>query len=215
MKNIVIVWITTILFLIFGVAFFLPNISLPYKTGYPILILTLGLSFFEERKMILIMLALFLSFIGDTTGAMHYFIFQMLFFALAHIFYIVYFLSDGSSLSLKNLFYILIPISLLAFLFIAILPSVNNPIERIGVTLYGVIISTMLGSVFLYKGKFHTGYIIAAMLFVFSDSIIAWNRFVSIIPYSKYIIMTTYYIAQYLFFYLTVKQRNQLKEKIS
>ncbi|MDQ6597861.1 lysoplasmalogenase family protein [Bacillus salipaludis] len=40
--------------------------------------------------------------------------------------------------------------------------------------------------------------IIGSILFVLSDSILSWNLFVSEIPYSDILIMTTYYTAQFL-----------------
>jgi uncharacterized membrane protein YhhN len=38
------------------------------------------------------------------------------------------------------------------------------------------------------------------VLFVFSDFILAWNKFVEPIEHSRILIMTTYYLAQYLLF---------------
>ncbi len=42
--------------------------------------------------------------------------------------------------------------------------------------------------------------LLGAMLFVISDAIIAINMFILPVPYQAYLIMTTYYLAQYLLF---------------
>ena len=44
-----------------------------------------------------------------------------------------------------------------------------------------------------------------ALLFVFSDAVIAWNRFIGPVPARTWIVMTTYYLAQYLFFRFAFK----------
>ncbi|MGN1212117.1 MAG: lysoplasmalogenase family protein, partial [Candidatus Cryptobacteroides sp.] len=43
-------------------------------------------------------------------------------------------------------------------------------------------------------------YAVAAVLFVFSDMVIAWNSFISPVPNERYVIMVTYYLAQLLFY---------------
>jgi uncharacterized membrane protein YhhN len=43
-------------------------------------------------------------------------------------------------------------------------------------------------------------YALGAVLFVFSDFILAWNKFVDPIQHSGLLIMTTYYLGQYLLF---------------
>lgn len=45
----------------------------------------------------------------------------------------------------------------------------------------------------------------AALLFVFSDGVIAWSRFIGAVPGRTYVVMVPYYLAQCLFFCFTVK----------
>mgnify|MGYP002752179239 CR=1 FL=1 len=49
------------------------------------------------------------------------------------------------------------------------------------------------------------GFRCAALLFVFSDAVIAWNRFIGPVPARTWIVMITYYLAQYLFFRFAFK----------
>lgn len=96
-------------------------------------------------------------------------------------------------------------IPLLLFLFIAIVPNAPVPAERIGVAVYGVVIAGMLYSVLQYDGPCAAGFRCAALLFVFSDAAIAWNRFIGPVPARTYVIMVTYYLAQYLFYRFTLE----------
>lgn len=63
------------------------------------------------------------------------------------------------------------------------------------VLMYIVIISQMSWTGFL---SHNIWVIIGSILFVLSDSILSWNMFVSEIPHSDILIMTTYYIEQFL-----------------
>lgn len=85
------------------------------------------------------------------------------------------------------------------FLFAGIVPRVASSVERTGVALYGTVIAAMLLSVLFYRGRYAPGFRVAALLFVFSDATIAWNKFVEPLPDATLRIMSTYYAAQYLF----------------
>ena len=65
--------------------------------------------------------------------------------------------------------------------------------------IYGVLIYSMGFTSLIQNRKFSMFYAIAAMLFIFSDSCIAYNRFVEHIPNATMWIMTTYYAAQGIF----------------
>ena len=43
-------------------------------------------------------------------------------------------------------------------------------------------------------------YALGAVLFVFSDFILAWNKFVEPIPYRNYLVLGSYFLAQWLLF---------------
>lgn len=93
---------------------------------------------------------------------------------------------------------------LLSFLFAFIVPEVSDPVERAGVGIYGLVVAAMLYDVLQYRGVYAAWFWAAALLFVFSDAVIAWNRFVAPVPGRTYVVMSTYYLAQYLFFRFAV-----------
>ena len=63
----------------------------------------------------------------------------------------------------------------------------------------------MLYSALQYRGAYAAWFRLAALLFVFSDSVIAWGRFVAPIPCRTCVVMITYYAAQYLFYLFAVR----------
>lgn len=142
--------------------------------------------------------ALFLSAIGDYQGSEHNFILQVLFFALAHIFYIVDFLPKRN-LSNRNKYVASIPyIYAVAFL-ILLISHMNHAVEMVAVVIYALIIATMGASALVMEIKHKWWYVIAAVLFIFSDSVIVYNKYIEHIPNASLWIMTTYYAAQGLF----------------
>ena len=98
----------------------------------------------------------------------------MLFFALAHGAYIRYFLCAGGLPARPAAW--LLPAALLALLFAGVVPRVLDPAERIGVAVYGAVIAGMLYTVLRYRGAYAAWFRFAALLFVFSDGVIAWSR---------------------------------------
>lgn len=150
--------------------------------------------------------ALFLSAIGDYQGSEHNFILQVLFFALAHIFYIVDFLPKRN-LSKRNKYVASIPyIYAVAFL-ILLISHMNHAVEMVAVVIYALIIATMGASALVMEIKHKWWYVIAAVLFIFSDSVIVYNKYIEHIPNASLWIMTTYYAAQGLFATLCLLRR--------
>ena len=78
-----------------------------------------------------------------------------------------------------------------------ILPGAPAGIERIGASCYAVLICIMLTLGLLQRSSL---YALGAVLFVFSDFILAWNRFVEPVPYRNYLVLGTYFLAQWLLF---------------
>lgn len=74
-----------------------------------------------------------------------------------------------------------------------------------GVAVYGLVIAGMLYSALQYRGAYAAWFRLAALLFVFSDSVIAWGRFVAPVPCRTCVVMITYYAAQYLFYLFAVR----------
>ena len=152
--------------------------------------------------------ALFLSAIGDYQGSEHNFILQVLFFALAHIFYIVDFLPKRN-LSNRNKYVASIPyIYAVAFL-ILLISHMNHAVEMVAVVIYALIIATMGASALVMEIKHKWWDVIAAVLFIFSDSVIVYNKYIEHIPNASLWIMTTYYAAQGLFATLCLLRRKE------
>ena len=195
--------LTTLLFAAGAVVFFTEAATLPYKVAYPVLLLGLSTLLLRRKELYPIGLAFLLSAAGDVMGARHWFIPQMGFFALAHAAYICWFLPRARRAPRIGSLAVVIP--LLAFLFIAIVPNAPFPAESIGVAVYGLVIAGMLYSALQYDGACAAGFRCAALLFVFSDAVIAWNRFIGPVSARTYVIMVTYYLAQYLFFRFAIR----------
>ena len=190
---------TTLFFVAGAVLFFTKAAALPYKVAWPVLLLSLA-TFLSRRRELL---PFGFSAAGDAVGARGLFIPQMAFFALAHVAYVCWFLPRARHRLRAVSLAVTVP--LLVFLFAAIVPEAPFPAERIGVAVYGLVIAAMLYSALQYDGACAAGFRCAALLFVFSDAVIAWNRFIGPVPARTWIVMTTYYLAQYLFFRFAFK----------
>lgn len=188
---------TTLFFVAGAVLFFTKAAALPYKVAWPVLLLSLATFLSRRRELLPFGFAFLFSAAGDAVGARGLFIPQMAFFALAHAAYVCWFLPRARRR--------LRAVSLAVFLFAAIVPEAPFPAERIGVAVYGLVIAAMLYSALQYDGACAAGFRCAALLFVFSDAVIAWNRFIGPVPARTWIVMITYYLAQYLFFRFAFK----------
>lgn len=194
---------TTLFFVAGAVLFFTKAAALPYKVAWPVLLLSLATFLSRRRELLPFGFAFQFSAAGDAVGARGLFIPQMAFFALAHVAYVCWFLPRARRRLRAVSLAVTVP--LLVFLFAAIVPEAPFPAERIGVAVYGLVIAAMLYSALQYDGACAAGFRCAALLFVFSDAVIAWNRFIGPVPARTWVIMTTYYLAQYLFFRFAVK----------
>lgn len=164
----------------------------------PTLFATVATALNFKRGGWLIPLALLASSAGDWAGAMGEFIFQIAFFAVAHIFYIADF-APKCKFTLKRIV-ALVLFSAIVLPFLGyVLMHIGDRVEMIAVAIYGVLIYSMGFTALIQNRKFSILYAIAAMLFIFSDSCIAYNRFVEHIPNATMWIMTTYYAAQGIF----------------
>lgn len=153
-------------------------------------------------------LALLASTAGDWAGAMGEFIFQIAFFAVAHIFYIADF-APKCKFSVKRIV-ALVLFSAIVLPFLGyVLMHIGNRVEMIAVAIYGVLIYSMGFTALIQNRRFSMFYAIAAMLFIFSDSCIAYSRFVGHIPNVTMWIMTTYYAAQGIFCTLHLSRKEK------
>ena len=164
----------------------------------PTLFATVATALNFRRGGWLIPLALLASSAGDWAGAMGEFIFQIAFFAVAHIFYIADF-APKCKFSIKRIVALVIFSAIVLPFLGYVLMHIGDRVEMIAVAIYGVLIYSMGFTALIQNRKFSMFYAIAAMLFIFSDSCIAYNRFVDHIPNATMWIMTTYYAAQGIF----------------
>jgi uncharacterized membrane protein YhhN len=151
---------------------------------------------------ILIVIGLLFSLAGDVFLMLpsDRFLQGLISFFIAHLIYAASFMAEWSQKLYDLNVLIWIVLTLLAILFFRLL--LKGVIEKggtamvVAVSLYITVISVMTGMSFL-SGQ---GLIIAAALFFYlSDAILAWDRFKSPLKYRDYLVMSTYFLAQFLF----------------
>lgn len=202
----------TALWLAASVIFFLPPTEIPSKVTIPVGILTIASLWLCPWQ---ITMALFFSALGDYMGSVNNFMGQMGFFAVGHIWYIVYFagryfrkVEKDRKLTGKAKGYLAMvafcAIALLCIVFTRIVPETPAGIERVGVCIYATLICTMLVTAMLQRSSL---FALGAVLFVFSDFILAWNKYVGPVPYRHYLVLVTYFLAQWLLFIRSTKFR--------
>jgi uncharacterized membrane protein YhhN len=162
---------------------------------------------FPSKKFLLI--ALTFSWMGDVVlmfafEAEIYFIIGLVAFLISHMAYIVLFSKQLRIRSSRNkaIFWVGITaiIVYLILMLSLLLPTLGT--LKIPVFVYAIILSTML--LFAFKGylkwsKPAGAYIVlGALIFVISDSILAFNKFYEPLLFSSVLIMATYLLAQYL-----------------
>jgi|GWRWMinimDraft_6_1066014.scaffolds.fasta_scaffold12936_2 uncharacterized membrane protein YhhN len=125
-------------------------------------------------------------------------------FLIAHIFYIVLFIKESKILRWPTLIILIITISYLFFL----KPNIENELI-LPVSIYCIVISFM-GIVAINRKKSSFGYSLisfGALLFIISDSLIAFNKFVENLPQSSFLIMITYGLAQLFILFGFLKKK--------
>ncbi len=155
---------------------------------------------FPSTYGLFIVLGLFLSVFGDSFLMFEekYFIHGLVSFLLAHILYIAAFV-QGEAIH----FYWLLFLLILAFGIIYGNKIIGASGElKIPVAVYLTVIITMLYfSWERYISMGETGMLhaaIGATIFVVSDSVLAWDKFVKKFPSAKAVILSTYYLGQWL-----------------
>jgi uncharacterized membrane protein YhhN len=154
-----------------------------------------------DWKRIGILAALVFSAGGDIFMEQDDFILGLRFFLIAHICYLVVFWHAIEF----NLLRVLLALVIVSATFIsASILSPNLGELAIAVYFYIGVIAVMSITASL-GAKNHPLVILGALAFMLSDSIIAFNRFDAPIEGARYVVMITYYLAQYL---LTVDARS-------
>jgi hypothetical protein len=204
-KNIPAAFIAACISFVFTCIIYFMPIELPHKTCLPVGLLTIASLWLCPWQMTI---ALLLSAAGDYFGSCGNFLAQMGCFAAAHIWFIIYFAlryrrkveRDGKLSTRAKGFLVMVLFCTAAILtaaFTIVVPAVPAGILRIGTGIYACLICTMLVLAMLQRSSL---FAIGAVLFVFSDFILAWNMFVEPIPHSPLLIMIPYYSAQWLLF---------------
>ncbi len=149
-------------------------------------------------------LGLFFSFLGDVlligSGEI-YFILGLLFFLIAHVFYIIMVLKILQKTRLKNFIIAGIPFLLLFLVLINVLYDGLGAM-KIPVIVYAMTISFFgVVSLLLYmqiQTKISLLLLFGVLIFIASDTILALNLFYEKLSFYPILIMMTYVLAQYL-----------------
>ncbi len=142
----------------------------------------------------LILTGLFFCMLGD--GLLHWFVIGLSCFLIGHIIYTFGFLKQWSFSKLRCLS--ILPLFVFdLFMGKKLITALQLSGEEeliVPVLFYIGAISIMAWAAFM-TGNLYA--IIGSLLFVISDTILSWNMFISDVPYSHFLIMATYYSAQY------------------
>ncbi|MGP4071525.1 lysoplasmalogenase [Piscibacillus sp. B03] len=142
-----------------------------------------------------IIIGLVFSLVGDLT--LHWFVIGLSAFLVGHIFYTIGFISKFRPSLVRGITFI--PVIIYSYILgNGILSSIKDSTLILPVTLYIIVISIMAWTAIMTRNIYTA---IGAILFVISDSILAWNMFVTNVPLSGILIMMTYYGAQFLLAY--------------
>ena len=189
----------SIVYLLLALLHFSP-IAVAYKMVFPLAFLTLCAISYSTWPMVL---AMGFSALGDYMGVCHNFWGQMGAFALAHVAYLLFFCrtnpADRTSYGMKWKSGIVILYGVVIGMLI--LPHVHGFLQA-GVSVYILLILSMCLLAWRQKNPY---YALGAWLFVLSDTVLAWNNFVSHIEGASYLIMIPYYLGQWMLFILSAK----------
>ena len=189
----------------------LENGSLRHFTK-PLILFSLLLYFaFNGRSLdrptyLLMLLALFCSWLGDSflmydTISPHYFMLGLVSFLIAHILYGLVFLRRWNK-STSTAFWVVLFLLVLygSVLFVQLKDNLGE--LSIPVIIYVSAILLMALTAFNRRNRVSSeGFrmvFLGAILFVASDSVLAINKFLIVVPYSHILVMGTYACAQFL-----------------
>lgn len=192
------------LFLCLAVLYF-SAAEIPHKISFPLACLCIVSLWTSPWQ---ISLALLFSALGDYAGSCHNFLAQMGFFAIGHVFYCTFFIKRWLTkveadrrltdrVKGRTFLFLLMTIALLTFVFTKVIPCAPAGIIRTGTGIYALLISSMMFTALQQRSSM---FALGAVLFVFSDFILAWNKFVEPVEYSRWLIMIPYYLGQWLLY---------------
>ncbi len=183
----------------------------------PMLMITLFWYYYSNAKKLnkYFVLGLFFSFLGDIlllgTGEM-YFVFGLLFFLIAHVFYIIIVLKIIQITKPKEFIIASVPFLLLFLVLMNVLYAGLGSM-KIPVIIYAMTISFFgIVSLILYlqaKTKISLLLLVGVLTFITSDTILALNLFYKKQSFYPLLIMMTYVLAQYLICRFVLKLNQQ------
>ena len=169
----------------------LPEKVVRFRIAYPVAALALmGAYLGMGWKFVL---AFLFSCTGDAMGAYGSFFGQMGYFAAAHIILIWAFAEE--LWKVKKILVGLAVTAALVFAFALVIPKVPELWLQIGCGVYAVLITAMFGLSLMQRSPL---FAIGAALFLISDMILSWNKFVGPVTAEKWLIMVPYYLGQLL-----------------
>ena len=169
----------------------LPEKVVRFRIAYPVAALALMGSYLGMGWKFV--LAFLFSCTGDAMGAYGSFFGQMGYFAAAHIILIWAFAEELWKVR-KTLVGLAVTAALV-FAFALVIPKVAEPWLQIGCGVYAVLITAMFGLSLMQRPPL---FAIGAALFLISDMILSWNKFVGPVTAEKWLIMVPYYLGQLL-----------------
>lgn len=157
----------------------------------------------------LVVVGLIFCTIGDYT--LQWFIVGLSSFLVGHLFYIAAFSTTDVQPTPKAVKYGLITFGavMLGWMGSTLLGR-GEVVLAIAVAMYIIVISTMGWTSFRTFSRFA---IIGAILFIVSDTILAINRFITDVPFSHELIMSTYYGAQ-IFIAFSISQYSEFHNRV-
>lgn len=190
----------SLIFIVLAVMYLMPSAALEqmlpekvvrFRIAYPVAALALmGAYLGMGWKFVL---AFLFSCTGDAMGAYGSFFGQMGYFAAAHIILIWAFAEELWKVR-KTLVGLAVTAALV-FAFALVIPKVAEPWLQIGCGVYAVLITAMFGLSLMQRSPL---FAIGAALFLISDMILSWNKFVGPVTAEKWMIMVPYYLGQLL-----------------
>ncbi|GGF87423.1 lysoplasmalogenase [Paenibacillus aceti] len=144
---------------------------------------------------LLIFTGLFFCMLGD--GLLIYFVVGLSAFLVGHLFYTAAFITSWrwSWLRFSSILPLLILAGIMGTQLFQAMQNTANEALIIPVMIYLLVILSM-GWTSIMTGNVSS--MLGSILFIISDSILAWDRFISDIAYAGVFIMLTYYTAQFL-----------------
>lgn len=142
----------------------------------------------------LLLLALLFSASGDILLEQGFFIFGIAAFLIAQVHYGVYFAKNWASLNTRWYISIIIILFMIVMVFL-LRPHLGQ--YTLPVFAYLVVIGLMGLLATQSKMPFRWS-VFGAVMFILSDAFIAINRFLHPLPFESYLIMTSYYLAQWM-----------------